>query len=108
MITNEGSRTIRENELPQLRPKDTKFAQTGASCSVNWCRYSASGESGRRGCTGGCSGRRIPEKEILFRKYVLYARRRGNLEKISHFLGGGEGGGGGGLGGFGRGLGIGG
>jgi hypothetical protein len=66
MKTNEGSCAIRENELPQLRPNDTNSAQTGASCSVNWCRYSVTGKPGRRGCTGGCSGRRIPEKEIRF------------------------------------------
>jgi hypothetical protein len=63
MKTNEGSCTIRENELPQLRPNDTNFAQTGASCSLIGWRYS---ESRRPFGPGGCSRRRTPEKEILF------------------------------------------
>ena len=63
MKTHEGSCTIRENELPQMRPNDTNFAQTGASCSLNWRRYS---ESGRPFGAVGCSRRRIPDKEILF------------------------------------------
>ena len=65
MKIHEGSCTIRENELPQMRANDTNFAQTGASCSFNWWRYS---ESGRRLC--GMNARRALTSLAVGETYV--------------------------------------
>ncbi len=78
MKTNKGSCTIRENELPKLRPNDTSFARTGTSCWLNRRRYS---ESGRSCATAACPRLRIPEEEIHF--YTIEASMSMKTHEVS-------------------------